>query len=70
LRLKVGQHADAPAAYLEVPAMRLVRLPQRYTRIARTEYAYEAPSFGYRGTLQVSSSGAVLYYPGLFERVV
>jgi uncharacterized protein len=67
LDLRVGEHADAPAAYLEFPRLRFTRLSQRYERIGRTTYAYEAPTVGYAGTLQVSSLGAVLRYPGLFE---
>jgi hypothetical protein len=70
LSLKVGQCAEAPAAYLEFPRMRFVRLPQTYERLGRTEYRYEAPTVGYFATLQVSPSGAVIEYPGLFERVV
>ena len=69
LSLKVGQHAEAPAAYLQFPGMRLVRLPQTYRRIARNEYEYRAPTVGYAGTLHVLPSGAVIRYPGLFERV-
>ena len=34
LALKIGQHADAPAAYLAFPAMRFIVLPQRYTRVS------------------------------------
>ena len=67
LELKVGEHANAPAAYLEFPSLRLTRLPQRYERVGRTTYAYEAPTVGYAGILQVSSQGAVLRYPGLFK---
>jgi hypothetical protein len=69
LALRVGQHAEAPAAYLEFPRLRFRKLPQRYERTGRTEYAYDAPSVGYTGTLQVSSLGAVIEYPGLFELV-
>jgi hypothetical protein len=69
LALKVGQGAEAPAAYLAFPQMRLVRLPQRYRRTGRTAYRYEAPTAGYSGTLRVSSTGAVSRYPGLFEWV-
>jgi len=69
LALKVGQRAEAPAAYLQFPQMRLVRLPQSYHRIGRTKYRYESPSAGYAGTLQVLPSGAVIQYPGLFEQV-
>lgn len=67
LSLKIGQRAEAPAAYLSFPRMRFVKLPQTYRRIGRTEYEYEAPTVGYAGTLQVSASGAVVHYPGLFE---
>ncbi len=67
LSLSVGQEAQAPATYLSLPSMRLKVLPQRYKRISRTEYEYEAPSFGYRGVLVVSQAGAVVHYPGLFE---
>ncbi|MBI4964514.1 MAG: putative glycolipid-binding domain-containing protein [Desulfomonile tiedjei] len=69
LSLKVGQRAEAPAAYLEFPEMRLVMLPQTYLRIGPTEYEYEAPTVGYSGTLSVLASGAVINYPGLFELV-
>jgi hypothetical protein len=69
LALKIGQHAEAPAAYVQFPEMRLVRLPQSYQRIGPTAYEYAAPTVGYAGTLQVLSSGAVRQYPGLFELV-
>lgn len=66
LALKTGQEAQAPAAWLAFPAMKLRRLPQRYRRLSRDEYDYEAPSTGYRGTLRVSGAGVVLHYPELF----
>lgn len=69
LSLKVGQQAEASAAYLAFPRMRFVRLAQTYHRISRTEYEYEAPTVGYAGTLRVASSGAIVNYPGLFKRL-
>ena len=69
LRLRVGQAADAPAAYLNLPALELTTLPQRYLRIARDRYEYESPTAGYAGTLRVSRAGAVVDYPGIFELV-
>ena len=51
LALRVGEHADAPAAYLAFPALRLVALPQTYRRLSRTRYAYAAPTEGYADTL-------------------
>lgn len=69
LALRVGQRAEAPAAYLSFPAMRMVKLPQSYVRVGRAEYQYEAPTVGYSGRLRVLPSGAVSRYPGLFEQV-
>ena len=69
LALKVGQRAEAPAAYLKFPEMRLVNLPQTYLRTGKIEYEYEAPTVGYAGTLHVLPGGAVSRYPGLFEMV-
>ena len=69
LALKVGQEAAAPAAWLNYKTMRLSTLPQGYRRVSKTSYQYEAPTVGYRGTLLVSSEGAVVSYPKLFERL-
>jgi uncharacterized protein len=66
LRLSVGEEAQAPAAYLAFPRMKLGRLRQRYKRLSPTTYDYEAPRFNYRATLQVSAIGAVIDYPTLF----
>jgi hypothetical protein len=68
LSLKVGQRAEAPAAYLAFPRMRFEVLPQTYHRTGRSRFEYVAPSVGYAGTLKVAPSGAVLQYPGLFEQ--
>ena len=70
LSLKVGQSAETPAAYLQFPKMRMVKLPQTYHRVGRTEYKYAAPTVGYSGKLEISTAGAIIDYPGLFERVV
>jgi uncharacterized protein len=69
LGLRVGEESDASAAYLAFPKIQFTVLPQRYKRVSRSEYAYLAPSVGYRGTLRVSPLGAVIRYPGLFEMV-
>lgn len=69
LALRVGQQAEAPAAYLAFPAMRFLPLPQHYRRLSRTEYDYESPTHGYRATLRVSPLGAVVDYPGLFQMI-
>jgi hypothetical protein len=69
LALRTGQEAQAPAAYLQFPKTEMVVLSQRYKRLSRTEYDYESPDFGYRATLRVAPTGAVMEYPGLFEMV-
>jgi uncharacterized protein len=69
LALKIGERAEAPAAYLAFPDLRMTKLEQTYVRTGRNQYDYEAPRFGYRASLQVAWSGAVVLYPGLFEQV-
>lgn len=67
LDLDVGEAADAPAAWLDLPACRLKRLEQRYRRVGLDAYDYRAPGVGYAATLQVSETGFVARYPGLWE---
>jgi uncharacterized protein len=67
LGLAVDEQAEVPAAWLALPGSRLRVLPQTYLRSNELEYDYEAPSVGYKGRLHVSSLGAVVQYPGLFE---
>jgi hypothetical protein len=67
LALRVGERAEAPAAYVQFPRTNIVRLPQVYRRTGRTTYFYESPTASYSGTLRVLPSGAVRDYPGVFE---
>lgn len=67
LNLAVGEQAEAPAAWLALPSLKLKVLPQTYLRSTKVEYEYEAPSVGYKGRLRVSKLGVVEQYPGLFE---
>jgi len=69
LKLRVGERAEAPAAYVQFPRMNLVRLPQIYQRTGRSTYFYESPTASYSGTLRVLPSGAVSDYPDVFELV-
>jgi uncharacterized protein len=66
LKLRIGEQAEAPAAWLSLPSMKLRVLPQTYLRSTQLGYHYEAPTFGYNGRLHVSRLGAVVRYPGLF----
>jgi len=65
--LQVGQAAGVPAAWFDLPDGTLVRLEQRYERRGAGSYWYEAPRFEYAALLEVSATGFVEKYPGLWE---
>jgi uncharacterized protein len=73
LRLAVGESADAPAAYVRVPELRVERLEQRYQRLhddgPHTRYDYQAPAFRYGAILAYDESGLVVEYPRVAVRV-
>lgn len=67
LALGLSEAADAPAAWLDVAAGALGELSQRYERRSEGSYWYEAPSFRYAALLEVTPTGFVRRYPGLWE---
>jgi hypothetical protein len=74
LRLRIGEAADAPAAYVRQPDLRVERLEQRYARLddgeeGRRRYEYAAPAFGVTAVLTYDATGLVLDYPGIAVRV-
>jgi uncharacterized protein len=73
LGLDVGERADAPAAYVRAPDLRVERLEQSYARLAddadHTRYDYAAPELDYTTVLVYDEFGLVLDYPGLAVRV-
>jgi hypothetical protein len=74
MKLEVGEGADAPAAYVRLPDLRIVRLDQTYRRIEddgdRTRYEYAAPEFDTRCVLVYDAAGLVLDYPGIAKRIL
>ena len=74
LCLAVGERAEAPAAYVRVPDLRVERLEQSYTRLPdegeRTRYDYVSPAFDFRAVLTYDAGGLVLDYPGIADRVL
>ena len=74
LGLKIGQEADAPAAYVRAIDLTVERLEQRYVRIDDDDdhqrFEYSAPSFGFECQLVYDVSGLVLEYPGIAVRAV
>jgi hypothetical protein len=73
LGLDVGERADAPAAYVRAPNLRVARLEQSYLRLpddgGRARYDYESPAFEFRAILVYDEHGLVLEYPGIAVRV-
>jgi uncharacterized protein len=74
LHLELGTAADVPAAFVRAPDLAVERLDQRYLRLddegGQQRYDYAAPRFDYTGTLGYDSSGLLLKYPGIAERVI
>jgi uncharacterized protein len=72
MNLRVGEAADAPAAYVRVVGLTAERLEQVYLRIAaqdaRQRYEYTAPAFGFTSRLRYDDSGLVVDYPGIAVR--
>lgn len=73
LNLRVGEEADAPAAYVRALNLEVERLEQRYVRLPddgeRSRYDYASPAFDFRATLLYDAFGLVLDYPGIAVRV-
>jgi hypothetical protein len=67
--LEVGQHAEVPVAWFDLDSASLVELPQTYERRSEATYWYEAPTFAYRGLLEIAPNGFVQSYPGLWRLV-
>jgi hypothetical protein len=67
LQLEVGEHAEAPAAYVRAVDLTVERLEQRYVRLdddgGRQRYRYSAPRFRFECELVYDEHGLVLDYP-------
>ena len=72
MNLRIGEAADAPAAYVRAVGLTAERLEQAYLRIAdqdaRQQYDYSAPAFGFTARLRYDDSGLVADYPGIAVR--
>ncbi|MGH2532821.1 MAG: putative glycolipid-binding domain-containing protein [Thermomicrobiales bacterium] len=73
LGLRTGQAAEITVAYVKVPTLDVVAMPQRYTCLeSRPDgglYRYESLDTGYTNELTVDADGLVLNYPGIWKRV-
>lgn len=72
LGLSVGERAQAPAAYVRVPSLRVERLEQSYERLpdedGRSRYDYRSPAFGFAAVITYDPDGVVHDYPGIAVR--
>jgi hypothetical protein len=65
--LRIGESADVPVAWMDIPGGILSRLEQRYERRSESSYWYESPSFHYSATLEISAACFARRYPDLWE---
>lgn len=72
LGLRVGEEAEAPAAYVRALDLSVERLEQHYLRMEHQEsgerYDYTSPAFDFRCQLVYDQSGLVVDYPGIAIR--
>jgi hypothetical protein len=66
IALAVGDGADVPVAWIDLPDWTLLRVHQRYERIAERRYAYRSPSFDYSAVIEVDDVGFARTYPDLW----
>jgi uncharacterized protein len=69
IALKEGESRELDALWVRFPSLTLERLPQRYTRIGRNLYRYEALLSGFQTELEVDESGLVTHYHGYWRHV-
>ncbi len=74
LALEVGDGADAPAAYVRAPDLRIERLEQRYERLPddgdRRRYHYASPADDFEAEIVYDAAGLAIDYPGIAVRAV
>jgi hypothetical protein len=65
--LRIGDTADFPVAWLDVPGTSFTVLPQRYEKRSASTYWYESPQGPYSALLELTDAGFVRTYPGLWQ---
>jgi hypothetical protein len=69
LGLGVGETRTLQVAFVQLPAMTVQPVLQRYTRVADRLYRYEGLESGFVAPLGVDAGGLVVDYPGLARRM-
>ncbi|TIX66624.1 MAG: hypothetical protein E5V33_04680, partial [Mesorhizobium sp.] len=68
--LKPGESAEIAAAFIELPELRIVKSPQRYTCLDEDRrYLYESLRSGFRREIEVDREGLVVTYPDFWQRI-
>ena len=67
LALGIGARAAVRSAWLRFPALTLEPLDQVYERVGNSQYHYESDHGSFTATLDVSATGLVTRYSGLWE---
>ena len=67
LALGIGARAAVRSAWLRFPALTLQPLDQVYERVGDSQYHYESDRGAFTATLDVSATGLVTRYSGLWE---
>jgi hypothetical protein len=71
LGLKAGQSADIVTAYVDVPSLTVTADPQRYICLEpMRRYRFESQDGDFVREIEVDEHGLVVFYPGLFKRVL
>ncbi len=69
LALPPGRAAEIVVAYVRVPELHVAPEGQRYTRLPRERYRFDALDGGFTRGIDVDARGLVVLYPGLFRRL-
>ncbi|GAA4228542.1 hypothetical protein FHR32_008158 [Streptosporangium album] len=64
---RAGGHVDLVMAWVEVPSLRVIHYPQRYTHVRPNVVRYE--SEGFSADLTLDDDGVVVDYPGLAKLI-
>lgn len=70
LALPAGDAAEISVVYVDVPALTVEPMRQRYTRLADDVYRYESVVSGFRADLRVDPDGLVIEYPHSWRRIL
>ncbi len=66
--LQIGESREVNCVWVQLPALTLATLPQRYTRSDSHHYDYAAPSLNFQAVLSVDEDGVIVKYGDLWNQ--